>query len=98
MVSADAFDIEVIHADSAVRVVKAYRVAPPATVADVLALAAADADFRGIDVQGAVVGIFGRVVPRSQPLHRGDRIELYRAPAVDPKEARRQRARRARAR
>lgn len=96
MVPADAFDIEVIHAESAVAVVKAYRVAPPVTVADVLALAAADAAFQGIDVQGAVAGIFGRVVPRSRSLQRGDRVELYRAPAVDPKEARRRRVRRAR--
>lgn len=98
MGSADALEIEVIHAGPGAAVVKAYRVAPCATVADVLALAAADADFRGVDVQEAVAGIFGRVVPRSQPLQRGDRVELYRPPAVDPKEARRLRVKRARAR
>jgi hypothetical protein len=97
MSAADPFDVEVIHAGSAGAVIKAYRIVPPATVADVLGLAAADADFRDIDVAGAAVGIFGRVVPRSRPLLCGDRIELYRPPMVDPKEARRQRVKRARA-
>ena len=39
------------------------------------------------------VGIFGRVVPRDQPLQNGDRVEIYRALPNDPKTARRQRAR-----
>jgi putative ubiquitin-RnfH superfamily antitoxin RatB of RatAB toxin-antitoxin module len=39
------------------------------------------------------VGIFGRVVPRDQPLQNGDRVEIYRALPNDPKTARRHRAR-----
>lgn len=39
----------------------------------------------------AAVGIWGRVVRRDQVLREGDRVELYRALAVDPKVARRQR-------
>ena len=38
------------------------------------------------------VGIFGRVVPRDQPLLDGDRVEIYRDLPNDPKTARRQRA------
>lgn len=42
------------------------------------------------------VGIFGRKVSLADRLADGDRIELYRPLAMDPKEARRRRARKAR--
>ena len=38
------------------------------------------------------VGIFGRVVDPRAPLSSGDRVELYRDLAQDPKELRRKRA------
>jgi putative ubiquitin-RnfH superfamily antitoxin RatB of RatAB toxin-antitoxin module len=95
--AADPFLIEVIYALPDRAVVKEYRVTSPASVADALALAAADPDFHGIDVAGCPVGIFGRLVPRVRVLQPGDRLELYRALAVDPKEARRERVQRARA-
>ena len=38
------------------------------------------------------VGIFGKVVSPDTPVADGDRIELYRPLAADPKEARRRRA------
>jgi putative ubiquitin-RnfH superfamily antitoxin RatB of RatAB toxin-antitoxin module len=44
-------------------------------------------------VQGKV-GIFGKAVQADTRVAHGDRIEIYRPLAVDPKEARRQRARR----
>lgn len=40
------------------------------------------------------VGIFGKTVQADTCVAHGDRIEIYRPLAVDPKEARRQRARR----
>jgi len=42
------------------------------------------------------VGIHGRVVRTDAPLAEGDRVEIYRPLALDPKEARRRRARRIR--
>ncbi len=39
------------------------------------------------------VGVFGKRVPLDQALREGDRVEIYRPLAVDPKEARRRRAR-----
>ena len=42
---------------------------------------------------GEAVGIFGRRVALDAPLADGDRVEIYRALAVDPKETRRRRAR-----
>jgi uncharacterized protein len=98
MAPSDPFIVEVIYARAERAVVKAYRVTPPATVADALAIATADPAFDGIDVAGCPVGIFGRAVPQSRVLQPGDRLELYRALAADPKEARRERAQRARAR
>ncbi len=68
------------------------RLAAGATVADALA-AAAPALGEVAPVDDAPVGIFGRVVPRSTPLSAGDRVELYRPLAADPKETRRRLAR-----
>jgi putative ubiquitin-RnfH superfamily antitoxin RatB of RatAB toxin-antitoxin module len=92
----ETFIIEVVHARPDRAVVKAYRLTPPSTVAEVLALAAADPDFAGVDVAGCAVGIFGRAAPAGRVLFPGDRIELYRPLAADPKEARRSRVQRAR--
>lgn len=60
-----------------------YELPGPATVGDVLRLA-------GIDPP--VVGVFGRVASRQDPLHDGDRVEVYRGPAVDARAVRRARA------
>jgi uncharacterized protein len=56
-----------------------------ATVRDALSAA-------GYDLTNAV-GIFGKRVTLDQPLAEGDRVEIYRPLAMDPKEARRLRAR-----
>ena len=42
--------------------------------------------------EGHAVGIFGKRVELDHRLADGDRVEIYRPLAVDPKEARRQRA------
>jgi hypothetical protein len=45
-----------------------------------------------LDLAALNIGIFGRVCPLSEPLRAGDRVEIYRPLACDPKTARRQRA------
>ena len=45
----------------------------------------------GVDLDA--VGIFGRRVPPATRLADGDRVEIYRPLALDPKEQRRRRAR-----
>lgn len=45
-----------------------------------------------IDLGRQKIGIHGRVVAAQATLRDGDRVEIYRALAVDPKEARRRRA------
>jgi putative ubiquitin-RnfH superfamily antitoxin RatB of RatAB toxin-antitoxin module len=46
-----------------------------------------------IDIRADRVGIFSRRVTFETPLRDGDRVEIYRALKIDPKEARRRRAR-----
>jgi putative ubiquitin-RnfH superfamily antitoxin RatB of RatAB toxin-antitoxin module len=49
-----------------------------------------------IDPERAVLGIFGQVVAADQRLRDGDRVEIYRPLAADPREARRERVKAAR--
>ena len=48
-----------------------------------------------VDADLNAVGIFGRRVPPATRLADGDRVEIYRPLALDPKEQRRRRARKA---
>lgn len=54
--------------------------------------------FEGIDLDNAKMGIFGKVVSPRQGLKAGDRVEVYRPLVADPKEVRKERAARAKAR
>lgn len=52
------------------------------------------ADRAGLEAVGTLsVGVWGRLQPLETPLRAGDRVEVYRALTVDPKEARRLRYR-----
>jgi putative ubiquitin-RnfH superfamily antitoxin RatB of RatAB toxin-antitoxin module len=62
-----------------------------ATVGEALAASGIRERHPGIDLSR--LGIFGRAVKEDAPLADGDRVEIYRPLAVDPKEARRRRAR-----
>jgi hypothetical protein len=84
--------VEIVYAEPQRSVVKSFSLLPGALIADALRLAAADQDFLGIDLSGSAVGIFGKVAHRDQPLKDGDRIEIYRPLAEEPKLARRKRA------
>ncbi|MBK3869556.1 RnfH family protein [Pseudomonas stutzeri] len=56
-----------------------------------------DADFPGLDLAAAPLGIFGKAVakPEERTLEEGERVEIYRPLIADPKEVRKQRAARA---
>ncbi len=64
-----------------------------ACVADALAAVASDTGFVEVDLAQAPVGIYGETVARGRLLEDGDRVEIYRELLIDPKEARRLRAR-----
>ena len=84
--------VEVVYAEAGRAIVKTYGLAPAATIADALRLAAADASFSGVDIAHAPVGVFGKPAAADRILEDGDRIEIYRPLAADPKVARRNRA------
>ena len=48
-----------------------------------------------MDLAGAGLGIFGRVVSPDTPLREGERVEIYSPLIADPKDARRKRAQQA---
>ncbi len=91
-------DIEVVHAGPEFAAQKTYRLSSPATVADALRLAAADPVFADVNFAVSAVGVFGLIASRDQPLAAGDRVEIYRELAADPKTARRARVKQARRR
>ena len=85
-------NVEIVYAQPQRSIVKPLALPPGALIADALNLAAADEDFKGVDLVNAAVGIFGKVAQRDQALKEGDRIEIYRPLLEEPKLARRIRA------
>lgn len=65
-----------------------------ATVADAIAASGLRAACPEVEIRDGRIGIFARKVARGTVLRDGDRVEIYRPLKVDPKEARRRRARR----
>jgi len=86
--------VEVVYAEAHRAVVKRLSLPQGARLAQAILEAAQDADLRGLDLYRAPLGIFGCIAQPDQILHDGDRIEIYRPLAEDPKIARRKRARR----
>ena len=70
----------------------AVRVSAGATVLDAVRASGALERFPLLDISTAAVGIWGRASSLAELLAPGDRVEIYRPLAIDPKEARRKRA------
>lgn len=64
-----------------------------ATLIDAIRASGIAARHPGLDIASAKLGVWGRVQPSSLLLRERDRVEIYRALQVDPKEARRLRYR-----
>lgn len=60
-----------------------------ATVADAILASGIERRFPQHELALLPVGIWGRHAGRDQPLSDGDRVEIYRPLAADPREARR---------
>jgi putative ubiquitin-RnfH superfamily antitoxin RatB of RatAB toxin-antitoxin module len=88
--------IEIAYAEPQRGIVKTLHLPAGSRVADALRLAALDPDFTGVDLANSALGIFGRLIRTDEALKEGDRIEIYRPLAADPKVARRARAKQAR--
>lgn len=81
--------VEVVFALPDRQVLLAVEIAARATVAEVLAASGIARQFPEHDLDALQAGIWGRLVERSQSVRDGDRIELFRPLAMDPREARR---------
>jgi len=88
--------VEVAYAERSRQFLERVRLAAGATVADAIEACGVATAF-GIDTDPLDAGIWSRPVSRERLLRDGDRVELYRPLQVDPKEARRRRAEKARA-
>jgi putative ubiquitin-RnfH superfamily antitoxin RatB of RatAB toxin-antitoxin module len=93
-VASDSISVEVAYAEPDRQFLRRVDLAVGATVAEAIAASAVENEF-AIDAGALGVGIWSKPVARDATLKDGDRVELYRLLKADPKEARRQRARRA---
>lgn len=80
-----ALRVEVVQAWPEGEAIVALQLPDGATVGDALA---------ACGLKGEKAGIFGKRATMDTRLADGDRVEIYRPLALDPKEARRRRARR----
>ncbi|MDX1517005.1 MAG: RnfH family protein [Woeseiaceae bacterium] len=89
---AETIEVEVVYATPDRQRLLDVRVPVGATVAEVIETSGIAGHFRDDNLEICDVGIWGRIVDRQTVVADGDRIELYRPLAIDPREARRQRA------
>ena len=87
-------NIEVVYALPDEQFCVVVELAPGATVADALSAVAEERGFVDLDLSVVPVGVYGCVVGRERLLEEGERVEIYRRLAVDPRKARRIRANR----
>lgn len=95
MAEASFIDVEVAYAEPSRQFLRALRVAAGTTAAQAIAASNVEREC-GIDASALSVGIWSRRAALDTPLRSGDRVELYRPLAIDPKQARRLRAQRQR--
>ncbi|ABB74504.1 RnfH family protein [Nitrosospira multiformis] len=85
-------DIEVVYALPERQVVRQMNLPEGTTVEQAVKLSGILPRFPEIDLLKNKLGIYGKLVPPTTVLRDRDRIEIYRTLRVDPKEARRKRA------
>lgn len=90
----DALRIEVAYAEPERRWLIELLVAPGTTAGEAIDMSGILEACPGLDT--SAIGVFGERVRRDRVLEDGDRVEIYRPLVVDPKEARRELARRGR--
>lgn len=88
-----SISVEVAYAEPARQFLLRLDLPAGVTVAEAIVASAVEHAF-AIDAAELGVGIWSKPVSRDAVLANGDRVELYRPLKADPKEARRQRAKR----
>ena len=86
--------VEVVYALPSVADATRVSLRAPATLRDAIAASGVLERHPEIDLVRQACGVFGRRRPLDAALADGDRVEIYRPLAIDPREARRRRARR----
>lgn len=85
-------DIEIVYALPDHQILKKLKVPVGTTVAHAIQLSGIIDPFPDIDLSRNQFGIFSQLVQGDTTLQSHDRIEIYRPLIIDPKEARRHRA------
>jgi putative ubiquitin-RnfH superfamily antitoxin RatB of RatAB toxin-antitoxin module len=85
-------NIEVAYALPDEQVLLALEVEQGATVAQAIERSGILSRFPEVRVAPGSLGVFGRQVGLDEPLRDGDRVEIYRPLIANPKQARRERA------
>lgn len=85
------FPVEVAYALPDMQILKKITVMEGCTVNEAILISQILDQFPEIDLAKHKVGIFGKFAQHDTPLQPNDRIEIYRALIIDPKDARRQR-------
>ncbi|MFT5132042.1 MAG: putative ubiquitin-RnfH superfamily antitoxin RatB of RatAB toxin-antitoxin module [Gammaproteobacteria bacterium] len=85
-------DVEVAYAMTDVAHVIPLQVTAGSTIRDVIEQSSILQRCPEIDLEQNKVGVFSNVRDLGDRVKNGDRVEIYRALLVDPKEARRRRA------
>jgi putative ubiquitin-RnfH superfamily antitoxin RatB of RatAB toxin-antitoxin module len=86
----DSFKVEVAFATPSQQELVEIEVVAGATVQDAIDQSRIAERFEGFDIASMPVGIWGREAGRKDELRSGDRVEIYRALEVEPRDARRQ--------
>lgn len=100
MADADVVMVELVYAASPEHIRRwPLRLPAGSTVAQAVAASGLLAEFPELAGTVLSLGVFGKLVaePEQQVLRAGDRVEVYRPLLIDPKEARRLRAEKAKA-
>ncbi len=84
--------VEVVYALPEAQDAVTLRLAPGATLRDAVVRSGLLERHPEIDLAAQKLGVFGVPAAPDRPLADGDRVEIYRALVMDPKEARRRRA------
>ncbi|PPE73126.1 RnfH family protein [Solimonas fluminis] len=98
MASAEAIRVEVAYARPEEQLILELEVPAGTPAAEAVRRSGILERFPEIDLASSRLGIFSRPVAAEEPLHDGDRVEIYRPLLADPKQVRRQRAAAARKR
>ena len=94
MVAMTKITVEVAYATPLTQTILAVQVEEGCTIQDAIECSGILQLFLEINLVTQPVGIFGHVKKLSSKMQQGDRVEIYRPLLIDPKEARKQRAKR----